>query len=322
MSRWPRCWGPATARWSSPAGRPRPLPRRCTAPPRPSPGNVPAMWWRQRSSTPPCASQAARHDLTLVGCDRLGRVDPEVLLAAVPPDTALVHLQWGNHEVGVTQPVAAVVAACRERGILVHVDSAQAVGHVPIDFGTIGADLMSVSAHKMGGPPGVGALLVRRGCHPLLVGGDQSGQAAGGLRERARHHSGWRPPPSSPTGWPTRAPPVGRRSGSSPRCRRCPASRSTAIPTAACPTSYPRGWPASSPRPSCWAWTKPASAAHSGGTHAPSEDLAPSPVLEAMGVDAHHSLRISVGWSTTDDDVDALLREASPVLARLRALRG
>src|SRR5207344_691219 len=63
----------------------------------------------------------------------------------------------------------------RAREVLVHVDAAQAAGHVPIDFRASGADLMSVSAHKMGGPPGVGALLVRRGLRlrPLLLGGDQ-----------------------------------------------------------------------------------------------------------------------------------------------------
>ena len=67
---------------------------------------------------------AALHgEVTPVAPDRLGRVDPAAVLDAIRPDTALVHLQWGNHEVGTVQPVAEAVAACRERGVLVHVDA-------------------------------------------------------------------------------------------------------------------------------------------------------------------------------------------------------
>src|SRR5262249_60546171 len=70
--------------------------------------------------------------ITTVGVDRLGRVDPDEVDAAIRPDTALVHVQWANHEVGTVQPVAEVVARCRARGVLVHVDAAQAVGPVPV----------------------------------------------------------------------------------------------------------------------------------------------------------------------------------------------
>ena len=107
--------------------------------------------------------------------DGLGRVDPEELLSQVDDRTALVHLQWGNHEVGTCQVLEPVVERCREAGVLVHVDAAQSVGRVPVDFGALGADLLTLSGHKFGAPPGTSAMLVRRGVRvlPLLLGGDQ-----------------------------------------------------------------------------------------------------------------------------------------------------
>ena len=93
-----------------------------------------------------------------------------------------MHCQWGNHEVGTLQPVQQVVALCREAGVTVHVDAAAACGHVPTDLAALDADLVSISAHKLGGVPGAGALIMRRGSRfePLLVGGEQErGRRAG-----------------------------------------------------------------------------------------------------------------------------------------------
>ena len=124
-------------------------------------------------------------DLTVVGVDGLGRYNPTEVLDAVRPATALVTVQLANHEVGTIQPASAVAAACRERGVLVHVDACMAAGHVPVDFSALDADLCSVSAHKFGGPKGAGALLVRRGLRlpPFVVGGAQERARRGGLED-------------------------------------------------------------------------------------------------------------------------------------------
>lgn len=264
---------------------------------------------------------AGRHDTTVVGVDVRGRVDAGELLDAIRPDTALVHLQWGNHEVGTLQPVADVVAACRERGVLVHVDAAQAAGHVPIAFTDLGADLMSVSAHKFGGPPGIGALLIRRGLRfrSLMVGGDQ---------ERARR-AGYENVPAI-VGFGAAAATVdvdaeaARAQAWTTDLATRPLGPGVHLlgdpdPAGRLPQLICLGMEGVEAEPVLLGLDQSGVAVHSGSSCS-SEALEPSPVLEAMGVDASRSLRVSVGWSTTDDDVTAFADALPPVLERLLAL--
>ncbi len=104
-----------------------------------------------------------------------GRVRPEELREALDDDVALVTSMWANNEVGTVQPVAELAALAAARGVPYHTDAVQAVGQVPVDFAASGAAALTVSGHKLGGPVGVGALLLGRdvACVPLLHGGGQ-----------------------------------------------------------------------------------------------------------------------------------------------------
>ncbi|MFB2597245.1 cysteine desulfurase family protein [Herbiconiux sp. P17] len=123
----------------------------------------------------------ARHEgarVVQLPVDSLGRLSPEVLASALAEhgaSVALVSLLWANNEVGTVQDVAALAAVARAAGVPVHVDAVAAYGYLPLSFASVGADALSVSAHKIGGPVGIGALVVARrsAVEPLIHGGNQ-----------------------------------------------------------------------------------------------------------------------------------------------------
>lgn len=117
--------------------------------------------------------------VTWLSVDRYGTVDSAAVESAIRDHTALVSVMYANNEVGTVQPVAEIGAICRARKVLFHVDAIQAAGYLALDVDALGADLLSLSAHKVNGPKGVGALFVRQGT-PLLT------QLSGGSQERQR----------------------------------------------------------------------------------------------------------------------------------------
>ncbi len=125
--------------------------------------------------------------VTVLPVDREGRVDPKDVARALTPRTVLVSVMHANNEVGTIQPVAEIARITRRHGVCFHVDAVQTVGHLHLAVRELGADLVSLSAHKIHGPKGVGALYVRRGVRlePIMNGGQQDVRRRAGTKDVA-----------------------------------------------------------------------------------------------------------------------------------------
>src|SRR5512145_152434 len=125
--------------------------------------------------------------VTYVPVDRHGVVDPAVVAKAITPKTILVSIMLANNEVGTIQPLAEIGRICKEQGVLLHSDAVQGVGKIPVAVDAMGVDLLSLTAHKLYGPKGVGALYVRMGAPRVRLvpqmdgGGHEKGRRSGTL---------------------------------------------------------------------------------------------------------------------------------------------
>lgn len=274
------------------------------------------------------ACARSRVELTVVGVDREGRFRAADVLAALRPDTALVSVQLANHEVGTIQhAVPEICHAAREADVLVHVDACAAAGHIPVGFSGLGADLCSVTGHPWGAPKGAAALLVRRGLRvpPFIVGGSQERARRGGIEDvpaivgfgaaAAELFEDDRLTAEAMDA-------IGRTyaievaATAVPGVERFgPSEAGERLPNLVC-----LGLAGVEAEPVLLGLNQRGVAVHSGSSCS-SELLEPSPVLRAMGVDADRSLRASVGWPSTDADVEQFATAFPIVMEQLRALR-
>ena len=268
--------------------------------------------------------------------DRQGVIDLDSLQRLLEPPTRLMSLIWGQSEVGTIQPVEAIGALCRQAGVLLHVDAVQVAGHLPVDFATLPVDLLSCASHKLQGPRGIGALLVRSGLRltPLIGGGGQEGGRRGGTEsvalaagfaraleladDRLRLHGGIDPIGELRDALLVQllALPGVRLSGPDPAQpgARLPHHISLLMAT-------PSGRPLSGRRLVQTMWQQryavSSGSACSSGRGANPYGLAPSPILLAMGYDEHEAatgLRLSLGhWLSA-----AELEGVPPALERAR----
>jgi cysteine desulfurase len=267
------------------------------------------------------------YEVTALPVDEYGMVRPETLKGALRDDTLLVSIMHANNEVGTVNPIEELGALCRERGALFHTDAVQTAGHIPIDVSKLPVDMLTMSAHKMYGPKGIGALYIRRGIKliPLVHGGGQEygirsgtentagivgfGEAAklaarlheegeetrvSALRDKLLDGIIERIPNSFVTGH---------------RTKRLPFHGSVCVKLIEGEGMLLR--------------MDYAGIGVSSGSACTSGSLEPSHVLLAMGLDhatAHGSVRLTLGRGTSEEDIDYVLEKFPPIVELLRRM--
>lgn len=274
--------------------------------------------------------EAEGAEIELIPVDQQAHLRLDALRAAVerdPASVALISVMWANNEVGTLQPIAEVVALAAEHGIPVHTDAVQAIGAVPVDFAACGVDALSLTGHKVGGPYGVGALIVRR---DLKV----SALVHGGGQERDIRSGTLDPPAIAGLAAAVEAS-VKAQDEHATRLRALrddlvrrvvevvPDAHLHGDPENRLPGNAHIGFPGCE-GDSLLMLLDARGIECSTGSACSAGVAQPSHVLLAMGCDddqARHSLRFSLGHTSTSADIDALVEAIGPVVERARTAK-
>jgi cysteine desulfurase len=255
----------------------------------------------------------------VVDVDANGLVDPDAIRRALQPDTKLISVIHANNELGTIQPLAEIAVIARESGVLFHSDGVQAAGRIPVNVKTLGTDLYSISGHKLAGPKGVGALYVRKGValRPVLHGGPHERSRRAGTENVPAAIGFGRAAELASVADPrlrdrlerailARIGDVHINAIDAPRIANTTNIRFDGIDSDALLIALDlRGFAVSS-----------GAACSSGATE-------PSHVLLAVGLtkeQARSSIRFSLGWGNTDEQVDLLVEALVASVAHLRKL--
>jgi len=271
------------------------------------------------------ALKAQGFELTLIKPTAEGIITPEAVAAAIREDTALVTVMTVNNEIGTINPIAEIAAVCSQKGVLFHTDAVQAVGHIPVDVKALGADMLSMSAHKFHGPKGVGALYIKKGVRiaSLISGGQQeNGKRAGtenipgivglgtAITEAVEH--------------------LDEEAARIKKLRDKLIDGLLALPGTRLNGSREHRAPGNAnisfegvEGESLLLWMDMSGICASSGSACTSRSLDPSHVLLSIGLPheiAHGSLRLSLGRYNTEQDVDYILNTVPPIVEKLRAM--
>ena len=276
-----------------------------------------------------CAQVATRGGTNVriaVGPD--GDLDEDALEDALSRKACVLSVMWVNNEVGTVLPVARVVARARATGVVTHSDAVQAVGKVPVDFGRAGLDLASISAHKIGGPRGVGLLYRRRGVEllPLLFGGGQERSLRPGTEDVAGAVGLARALTLAVREQPEEADrlAVERDRLQAAIVDALPGTRVFGVEGERAPHLLNLGFPGLRAATLVMAFDL-AGVAVSGGSACASGSTTTSPVLRALygqAAEGLASVRFSLGRTTTCEEVDEAARRTVEVVTRARELAG
>jgi len=262
-------------------------------------------------------------EITYLPVDEFGMVSPESVEEAIRPDTILISVMLANNEIGTIQPVQKIGEIAKSHKIFFHTDAVQAIGQIPVDVRTMNVDLLSISAHKFGGPKGVGALFIRRGLRidPLLYGGAQEQKRRAGTENVPGIVGLGAAIERAATLMPEKADRMVKlRKRLIEGLLTIPESRLNGHPTERLPNNiniifdYIEG-------ESILLLLDANGIAASTGSACTSASLDPSHVLLACGLpheQTHGSLRLTLGEETTEEEIDYVLDIVPKIVQRLR----